>query len=393
MVIQMRDIDGGICAVDGVKAWGVKQGKYGLALIKAEGFAAGVFTRNSVIAAPLIITREHLKNPRLTAVIANSGGANSFTGKPGLEDAKEMARLTAAKLGVDMTSIGVASTGVIGRRLDMDLIRSQFDEVVKGLDDSSQGSTAAAKAIMTTDTIPKEAAVELSGGIHIGGIAKGSGMIAPDLGTMLVFLYTDAQLDAITLKDCLQSAVNKSFNMVVIDGDNSTNDMVLITATGQKGPVDLGEFEQGLDRVCITLARLIAKDGEGATHLIEVRVTGAVNKKDAELAARSIVRSPLIKSAVFGRDPNWGRVIMAVGQSGAQVDQDRISLEFSNEKLTAKLVETGRVIESPVTELIDIMGSDEISINVDLNLGSGNATAWGCDLTYDYVRINAQYTT
>jgi glutamate N-acetyltransferase/amino-acid N-acetyltransferase len=393
MVIQMRDIDGGICAVDGVKAWGVKQGKYGLALIKAEGIAAGVFTRNNVIAAPIIITREHLKNPRFTAVIANSGGANSFTGQPGLEDAKEMARLTAAKLGVDMTSIGVASTGVIGQRLDMDLIRSQFDEVFKGLDDSSQGSIAAAKAIMTTDTIPKEAAVELTGGIHIGGIAKGSGMIAPDMCTMLVFLYTDAQLDPITLKANLQSAVNKSFNMVVIDGDNSTNDTVLITATGKKGHVDPDEFEQGLDRVCITLARLIAKDGEGATHLIEARVTGAVNKKDAELAARSIVRSPLVKSAVFGRDPNWGRVIMAVGQSGAQVDQDRISLEFSNEKQLAKLVETGRVIESPVTALIDIMGSDEIIINVDLNLGSGNATAWGCDLTYDYVRINAEYTT
>ncbi|MCD4843506.1 MAG: bifunctional ornithine acetyltransferase/N-acetylglutamate synthase [Methanosarcinales archaeon] len=388
----MKDINGGISAVAGVNARGIKQGKNGLAVIRAEGSAAGVFTRNKVIAPSLIITQQHLKGGKLAAVIANSGCANSFTGTPGLEDAKEMARLTAEKFGVEVNSVGVASTGVIGKRLDMDLIRSQFNEMRESNEDH-EGSTAAAKAIMTTDTFPKEAAVELSNGTRIGGIAKGSGMIAPDMCTMLVFLYTDAKLDAGILKDCLQKAVNKSFNMVVVDGDNSTNDTVLITATGRSGPVDLDEFKQGLEHVCITLARLIAKDGEGATHLIEARVNGALNDHDAALAARTIVRSPLVKSAVFGKDPNWGRVVAAVGYSGAQVDQQRIGLAFADKSSKVKLVENGQIMETSDADLREIMGSEEIFIIVDLNLGSGSATAWGCDLTYDYVRINAEYTT
>ena len=388
----MKDINGGISAVAGVKVSGIKQGKNGLAVIRAEGSAAGVFTRNKIIAPSLVITQQHLEDGKLAAVIANSGCANSFTGTPGLKDAKEMAKLTAAKLGIEVNSVGVASTGVIGKRLDMDLIRSQFDEMRESNEDH-KGSTAAAKAIMTTDTFPKEAAVELSDGTRIGGIAKGSGMIAPDMCTMLAFLYTDAKLDAGTLKDCLQKAVNKSFNMVVVDGDNSTNDTVLITATGRSGPVDLDEFKQGLEHVCITLARLIAKDGEGATHLIEARVNGALNDHDAALAARTIVRSPLVKSAVFGKDPNWGRVIAAVGYSGAQVDQQCIGLAFADKSSQVKLVENGQIMETSDADLKKIMGSEEIFIIVNINLGNGSATAWGCDLTYDYVRINAEYTT
>ena len=392
----MKVIEGGICAVKGVSAWGVKQGKYGLALIRAEGTAAGVFTRNRVIAAPLILTRQHLKGGKLSAVIVNSGNANAFTGEDGLEDSKTMATLAADKLGVDSGVVGVASTGVIGHRLDMGIIQSQLEQVTdvtEAQTHSPEGSTRSAKAIMTTDTFSKEAAVELSNGTRIGGIAKGSGMIEPNMGTMLAFIYTDAELDAGTLKQCLHSAVDKSFNMVVVDGDTSTNDMALITATGQSATPDPDEFQAGLDEVCTILAKMIAKDGEGATKLIEVRVNGAASHSDAVLVAKAIVRSPLVKSAVFGRDPNWGRVVAAVGYSGAQVEPERISLEFTGKDKSAELVNGGRILDVPSGTLEDIMGSEEIIINVDLGLDKGSATAWGCDLSYDYVRINAEYTT
>lgn len=389
----MKEIEGGICAVKGVSAWGVKQGKYGLALIRAKGNAAGVFTRNRVIAAPCILTKQHLERGELSGVIVNSGNANAFTGLEGLEDARTMAILAAGKLGIDATRVGVASTGIIGRRLDMEIIRSQLDKVENALTDRYEGSAQSARAIMTTDTFKKEVAVELSDGIRIGGIAKGSGMIEPNMGTMLAFIYTDAILDTATLKQCLHSAVDKSFNMVVVDGDTSTNDMALITATGQSGTPDPARFQAGLDKVCITLARMIAKDGEGATRLIESRVRGAASHRDAVLAAKAIVRSSLVKSAVFGRDPNWGRVVAAVGYSGAMVDPDRISLNFAGQNISADVVYRGRVLETLPGILKEIMGSDEIMINVDLGMGSDNARAWGCDLSYDYVRINAEYTT
>ncbi|HUV82088.1 MAG TPA: bifunctional ornithine acetyltransferase/N-acetylglutamate synthase, partial [archaeon] len=257
----------------------------------------------------------------------------------------------------------------------------------------SEGSASAARSIMTTDTFPKEVVIEMSNGSRIGGIAKGSGMIEPNMGTMLAFLYTDADLDAATLDQCLRVAVNKSFNMVVVDGDTSTNDMALITATGQSGRPDIKEFQQSLDHVCIRLAKMIAKDGEGASHLIVAKVTGAKNETDAVLAAKAIVRSPLVKTAIFGRDPNWGRVIAAVGYSGADVDQDMISLAFSNSDTSIKLVENGKINDISEDQLKYIMESEEIVINVNLGLGSGSAVAWGCDLTYDYVRINAEYTT
>ncbi len=389
----MKEIKGGICAVKGVSAWGVKQGKYGLALISAKGNAAGVFTRNRVIAAPLIITRQNLEGGKLSAVIVNSGNANAFTGLEGLEDARTMASLAGDKLGIDEKSVGVASTGVIGHRLDMDIIQSQLNQVGKALNNSYEGSAQSAKAIMTTDTFTKEAAVELSNSTRIGGIAKGSGMIEPNMGTMLAFIYTDAILDPVTLKQCLRSAVDKSFNMVVVDGDTSTNDMTLITATGQSGTPDLDEFQAGLDKVCTTLARMIARDGEGATRFIESRVTGAASHSDAVLVAKAIVRSPLVKSAIFGRDPNWGRVVAAVGYSGARVEPDRISLAFAGKDKSAELVNGGRILEVTSGTLENIMGSEEIIISVDLGLDNGSATAWGCDLSYDYVRINAEYTT
>ena len=401
----MKFIDGGICAVKGVSAWGVKQDKYGLALIMAEGSAAGVFTRNRVIAAPLILTREHLEGGMLSAVIANSGNANAFTGPEGIEDARGMVKLVARGPGLDERTVAVASTGIIGQRLDLDIIRSQIGDVKAGLTDSAKGSTAAASAIMTTDTFAKEAAVELPDGTHIGGIAKGSGMIAPNMGTMLAFLYTDTVMDAGELGKHLKRAVDKSFNMVVVDGDTSTNDMVLITATGQNGHTmghaksdtightDPEEFGQGLEAVCTALARMIARDGEGATRLIEARVTGAASESDAVLVAKAVITSPLVKSAIFGRDPNWGRVVAAVGYSGAEMEQDRISLIFASDHSSVMLVEKGRIISTPEDTLEEIMSSEEVIISADLGMGSGCATAWGCDLSYDYVRINAEYTT
>lgn len=370
----------------------------GLAVIVAEGNAAGVFTRNKVIAAPLVVTRESLKkNGKLAAIIANSGNANAFTGEEGLADAREMAAILSRKLGVDSDLIGVASTGVIGRKLDVGWINDNIDEVVDSLTSSPQGNSNAARAIMTTDTVPKMAAVELSSGICIGGIAKGSGMIEPNMGTMLGFVYTDAEVATDVLDSCLKKAVDKSFNMVVVDGDTSTNDMVLLTATGASGiKPDMNEFQQGLEHVLTDLAKQIAKDGEGATRLIEAQVKGAVSEDDARLVAKAIVRSPLVKSAVFGKDPNWGRVVAAAGYSGADVDQARISLAFSNGSDSAALVDNGKIVSEDgelLKELESIMGSPEVIIRVDLDLGDSNATAWGCDLTYDYARINAEYTT
>lgn len=394
----MKPIDGGICAVKGVKAWGIKPGKMGLGVIVAEGNAAGVFTRNKVIAAPLVVTKEHLqKHGKLSALIVNSGNANAFTGEQGLEDAREMASMLADALSLDPEQVAVASTGVIGRQLDIKWITSNLPGVLASLKADHEGSRAAARSIMTTDTTMKEIAIELDSGVRIGAIAKGAGMIEPNMGTMLCFAYTDAKMPSASLQECLTRTVDKSFNMVVVDGDTSTNDMVLLTATGKSGiePVPAA-FQQGLDHVLTELGKMIAADGEGATRLIEAKVTGALSDEDARIAAKAIVRSPLVKSAVFGKDPNWGRVTAAVGYSGAEVDQHKLSLAFSDGKNMIELVSRGKVqgtSESALSLLGEIMGGSKVYIIVDLGLGESSATAWGCDLTYDYVRINAEYTT
>ncbi|VVB95950.1 Glutamate N-acetyltransferase [uncultured archaeon] len=393
--MKMKFIEGGICAVKGVRANGIKEGKNGLAIIVADArelSSAGVFTRNKVIAAPLVVTREALAKGNLKAVIANSGCANAFTGRQGILDAQWMAEILAKKLKCRQDEIGVASTGVIGRYLDKAWIEGHLDEVFNGLSDTGNSSKASARAIMTTDKTMKEVSVELDNGVRIGGIAKGSGMIEPNMGTMLAFLYTDASLTRETLNTCLIKAVDKSFNMVIVDGDTSTNDIAILTATGHM-ECKTEDFQKGLDLVCISLARMIAKDGEGATRLIEVRVKGALSEDDARKAARAIVRSPLVKTAIFGKDPNWGRVVAAAGYSGAELDQDRISLMFTNDKEKVILVEKGRIVEGKLEALKNIMESDEIFIDVDIGLGKSMARAWGCDLTYDYVKINAMYTT
>ncbi|HMB44486.1 MAG TPA: bifunctional ornithine acetyltransferase/N-acetylglutamate synthase [Candidatus Methanoperedens sp.] len=391
----MKNIKGGICAVKGVRANGIKQGKNGLAIMVADArklATAGVFTRNKVIAAPLIITEASLEKGDLKAIIANSGCANAFTGEKGLADAKWMADILAEKMKCTPNEIGVASTGVIGRLLDRIWIEGHLDEVFDQLSDTEEAAKAAAKAIMTTDLAIKEIAIELDNGVHIGGISKGSGMIEPNMGTMLAFLYTDAILSKETLDSCLRKAVDKSFNMVVIDGDTSTNDMALITATGYHD-CDEDVFQKGLDHVCANLAKMIARDGEGASRLVEARVKGARSPQDARLAAKAIVRSPLVKTAIFGKDPNWGRVVAAAGYSGADIDQDRISLKFSDNMKEVLLVDSGRIVEGKLDALKSIMESKEIIIEVDIGLGDSVATAWGCDLTYDYVKINSMYTT
>ena len=395
----MKILDGGICAVRGVSAYGLKSGKMGLAVIQARGPAAGVFTRNKVVAAPVILSKERIETEhRLSAIIVNSGNANAFTGDDGYLDALEMSSMLSEKLGVEAESIGVASTGVIGRRLDMAWIREHLSEVLAGIGETPECGKAAARAIMTTDTILKELAVELSCGIRIGAVAKGSGMIEPNMGTLLCFMYTDAKVPADVLDAALREAVDKSLNMVVIDGDTSTNDMVLFTTTCKSGVKPrmecLDEFREGVQYVLTELAKLIAKDGEGATKLIEVRVQGAKKYEDARLAAKAIARSPLVKSAIFGKDPNWGRVMAAAGYSGAELEQERLSLSFAGGGEKVDLVKTGEITGSSELEALKrIMASEEIFITLDLGLGEETATAWGCDLTYDYVKINAEYTT
>lgn len=395
----MKQIEGGICAVRGVSANGIKAGKMGMAVILAEGPAAGVFTKNKVTAVPVTLSKGVIDtHHRLSGVIVNSGNANAFTGDDGFLDAMEMASMLSKSLGLDPDTVAVASTGVIGRRLDVSKIMERLPEVIVGLGSTSECSQAAARAIMTTDKAIKESAVELDCGVRIGAIAKGSGMIEPNMGTMLCFAYTDAKVPADVLDAALKIAVQKTFNMLVVDGDTSTNDMILLTSTCQSGIKPcmecLDDFQESLVCVFTDLVKKMAKDGEGATKLIEARVVGAKSHEDARLAAKAIVRSPLVKTAIFGKDPNWGRIVAAAGYSGAELEQERLSLSLSGGEDKVELVDCGEISESyDLTLLKKIMENDEIIITLNLNMGEEHATAWGCDLTYDYVRINAEYTT
>jgi glutamate N-acetyltransferase/amino-acid N-acetyltransferase len=387
----MKRIEGGICSIEGVRACGVKHGKYGLALIAASGTAAGVFTRNKIKAAPLSLTEMHLEGGLLDGIIANSGCANAYTGNRGIEDAAKMAEMLASFLGTKQSSIGVASTGVIGAYLDLDLIEEMFSEIKFKLANSPEASHNATKAIMTTDTALKEIAVEHEG-IRVAGIVKGAGMIEPDMATMLAFLYTDAKVSRDEMLEALKVAVDDSFNMLVVDGDTSTNDMVLITSTGTK-ECSLDAFKESLGYVCIELAKMIARDGEGATKYIETEVVGALTAEDARKAARAVVRSDLVKTAIFGEDPNWGRIIAAVGRSGAEVVPENITLCLKSNGSVVTLVDQGRVMEGVLEVAEEIMRAKEIFILVDLGLGEEMARSFGCDLSYDYVEINSAYTS
>ncbi|MBR5515881.1 MAG: bifunctional ornithine acetyltransferase/N-acetylglutamate synthase [Clostridia bacterium] len=403
----MEQIKGGVCAAKGFSANGIHCGirknktKRDLALIKSEVMAnvASVYTTNLVKGAPIAVTKENIADGKAIAVICNSGNANTCN-KNGVEVARKMCDITAAAIGVDSRDIVVASTGVIGQELDVTPIANGINELADGLGDNS---VSAAEAIMTTDTVLKEIAFSFTVGgkeCKIGGIAKGSGMIHPNMATMLVFVTTDCAISSEMLKKALTNDVKYSFNMVSVDGDTSTNDMVSVLANGMAGNPEITEegedyeaFKKALAAVTQYLCRMIAKDGEGATKMLECKVTGANTEEDARKVAKSVVCSALFKSAMFGSDANWGRVLCAIGYSGANVDVEKIDLSFASKAGKIDVCKDGYGIEFSEEVAKEILLCDEIEILISLKTGEYEATAWGCDLTYDYVKINGDYRT
>ena len=404
----MKIITGGVCAAKGFQANGIHCGirknhsKRDLALIYSEvpANAAAVYTTNLVKGAPLLVTKAHIADGKAQAVICNSGNANTCNAD-GIEIAEAMSELVAQQLSIPASDVVVASTGVIGQRLKLDPIAAGLPALADGL--NPDGSAAAAEAIMTTDTVRKEIAVEFElGGVtcHLGGIAKGSGMIHPNMATMLVFLTTDAAISAEMLQKALSGDVAGSFNMVSIDGDTSTNDMVTILANGMAGNAeitcegaDFTAFMTALNTVTVQLCRCIAGDGEGATKLLECRVEGAKDLSTARTVAKSVICSSLLKAAMFGADANWGRVLCAIGYSGADVDVHRVDVAFKSPKGIVEVCKNGAGVPFSEEEAKAVLLEKEIEIQVQLNSGDAEATAWGCDLTYDYVKINGDYRT
>lgn len=403
----MKIIDGGICAAKGFTAGGIHCGirknktKRDLALIFSEvkASAAAVYTTNLVKGAPLAVTKMHLSDGRAQAVICNSGNANTCNAD-GIRVACEMAEITAETLGIDNEDVVVASTGVIGQPLDVTPIKTALPALKEAL---GNNSAEAAEGIMTTDTVKKEIAVsfEIDGvECKIGGIAKGSGMIHPNMATMLVFITSDVAIAPEMLQKALSSDIRNTFNMVSVDGDTSTNDMVCVLANGLAGNREItaeGEafdkFMKALNTVTVHLCRMIAGDGEGATKLLECRVTGAKDDKTAKTVAKSVICSSLTKAAMFGADANWGRVLCAIGYSGADVDVAKVDVYFESAKGVIPVCKDGSGIEFSEEIAKEILLEKEIIINVALNSGDCSSTAWGCDLTYEYVKINGDYRT
>lgn len=403
----MKIIDGGVCAALGFAASGIHCGirknrtKLDLALIYSEkvASAAAVYTTNLVQGAPLTVTRQNISNGYAQAVICNSGNANTCN-KDGVEVAEQTCCLLARELGISAEDVIVASTGVIGQKLDITPIKEGIPTLVSSL---GKNSSDAAEGIMTTDTIKKEIAVEFEIGgrvCRMGGIAKGSGMIHPDMATMLVFITTDAAISPAMLQKALSEDVNNTFNMISIDGDTSTNDMVAILANGMAGNPeivckgkDFETFKKALSAVTLPLCRMIASDGEGATKLLECRVTGAADEGTARVVARGVVSSTLVKAAMFGADANFGRVLCAIGYSGAPVDVNKIDISFASVAGTVKVCEDGTAVGFSEEAAKKILLEKEIIILIDLESGGAGAVAWGCDLTYDYVKINGAYRT
>ncbi len=392
-----------VLCVPGFKVWGVRNGKYGVAIIFSEEPCSAFLltTKNKVKAAPLIVS-ERRRNNKIHGIVANSGNANAMTGDKGIEDAERMCSIAAKATGVAPENFLVASTGVIGRPMPMEIIEELIKNAASRLECSSAGVKKAARAIMTTDTFEKlySKEIRLTSGeaVRITGIAKGAGMIAPNLGTMLCFIFTDAFIPREAGEEILARAVEESFNQVVIDGDTSTNDMVVLLSNGKAGNKTVDEnFARAVEEVCVELAKMIARDGEGATKYIEVVVRGAKTKEDARKAARAVVSSNLVKTAVFGGDPNWGRIAAAIGYSGAEVEPEKLSLFASSKGKRVCLVEKGKPVAVENSEELkiaeEIFKDKEIFIEAELNLGEGEARAYGCDMSYEYVRINAEYTT
>ena len=403
----MKLTAGGVCAAKGFQASGVhcgirkNQTKKDLALIFSEvpAKAAAVYTTNAVKGAPLLVTKQHLENGMAQAVICNSGNANTCNAN-GVEIAEQMCTLVSEQLHIDAKDVLVASTGVIGKVLDIQPIAEGIPPLVKSL---GMNSKDAAHAIMTTDTTIKEIAVEFEvGGVvcRLGGIAKGSGMIHPDMATMLVFLTTDCAISAKMLEEGLSSGVTQAFNMLGIDGDTSTNDMVTVMANGLAGNAEISEegkafdtFMKALNTVTVHLCRSIAADGEGATKLLECVVTGAKDEAQAKIAAKSVVCSSLLKAAMFGADANWGRVLCALGYSKAGIDPPTVDVSFRSKAGEIVVCEKGAGVDFSEEKAKEVLLESEIEILVCLNSGNAKATAWGCDLTYDYVKINGDYRT
>ena len=368
----------------------------GILFSGVPAIAAGVFTTSNIRAAAVTLCQQRLKkNNKISALVVNSGCANAYTGNQGMKDCEEMASLAGGVAGVSPNEVLVASTGVTGQLLPMSLIR----EGIKNIILSPDGGRTLARSIMTTDTVPKEAAVYVKntdGDYTIGGIAKGSGMIHPNMATMFCFLTTDAKIDSKFLKTALKKAVDISFNMISVDGDTSPSDTVVILANGVAGGNEIStgsagarRFQKGLNEICITLAKSLARDGEGATKLIEVTVNGAKGTGQARTAAREVIGSTLIKTAVHGGDPNWGRVIMALGQSGIDVELEKIDLSIGN----VAILEGGRPLPFNEASVVRALEQKDVPIYINLNMGKGLATAWGCDLSEEYVGINSEYMT
>ena len=405
----MKEIDGGIAAVQGVRAAGVVCGIkkdeaiatfYGgnamdLALIvfNEPATAAGVFTTNKAKAAPVIVSQEHLRDGKAQAVVANSGNPNACTGEQGLKDARKTTELAGAELGIDPGLIVLGSTGRIGIFMPMDKVEKGIKMAAAEL--SADGGNNAARAIMTTDTFPKEVAVEFElqdKRARVGGIVKGAGMIEPNMATMLCFIATDVCIERELLQEALKTAVDRSFNMISIDGDMSTNDTVIILASGEAGNDridrkndDYDRFYEALAFVTLALAKMIVKDGEGATKFVELRIKGARDYDDARIAGHVIARSPLVKTAFFGEDNNWGRIMASLGASGVEMDGSTVDIWLDDLQIVENSINAG-YDEVHANEIIK---KDEFAITIDLKIGEAEATVWTCDLTYDYVKCNA----
>jgi glutamate N-acetyltransferase/amino-acid N-acetyltransferase len=400
---QLREIPNAICAPEGFRAAGVAAGIKSagpdVALIVSDfpAHAAAVFTTNRVQAAPILVTREHLRatHGRARAIVVNSGNANACTGAQGLEDARRMATLAGQALDVPAEQVLVASTGIIGHALPMDRLNEGIQAAAAAL---ATDAAPAAAAIMTTDLVPKAAAVEYEFGgqvVRVGGICKGSGMIGPHLATMLAFLTTDADVWPEVLQPALAATAARTFNCTTVDGDTSTNDTLAILANGRSGAAvrpnspALHAFEAALEQVCTELSRALARDGEGATKLIEIQVRGARNAADARRIAMTMANSPLVKTAFFGNDPNWGRLMMAAGRAGVRFDADRAALWIGD----VQLVRQGEALPFDHAAAVTAMKQPEVSVTFELAEGASSARVWTCDFSYDYVRINAEYHT
>jgi len=402
----MKLTEGGVCAAKGFTAGGVHCGirknrtKLDLGLIYSDcpAAAAAVYTTNLVKGAPIAVTKAHIADGYARAIICNSGNANTCNAN-GIEIAEKTCELLAKELGMAAEDVIVASTGVIGEQMTIEPFERGIPELAKAL--SKDGSTLAAEAIMTTDVAKKELALEfkLGGKIcHIGGIAKGSGMICPNMATMLVFLTTDVAISPAMLRKALSGDIQNTFNMISIDGDTSTNDMVILLANGRAGNAeitcegeDFSSFMKALNTISVELCKRIAGDGEGASKLLECVVTGAADMQTARTVAKSVICSNLTKAAMFGADANWGRVLCAIGYSGAELDVNKIDVAFRSPKGTIEVCKKGAGIGFSEEIAKEILLESEIEILVNLNSGDAASTAWGCDLTYDYVKINGDY--